>query len=222
MCFSPIASFTASGVLGTIGVATLQKVKSKQAWLFAAVPLLFAIQQFIEGLLWMSLLHHDWPHVQVWLILSYGIFAFMLWPVYMPVSLWLMEPSRRRKQFMGGITLVGLCFAAYMLNIMFHIHVAARISDSCILYEYPPLPHEWQVLPIYLIATCAAFCISSHRRIRWLGSVTVVAFLAAHFFYDSYLVSVWCFFAAIVSGLIYFYFHFSDKQDNAYPETRPK
>jgi len=219
MCFSPIASFTASAVLGAIGAATLCKVKVKRDMMFAAIPLLFAVQQFIEGLLWINLLHHDWPQAQIWLIMSYGIFAFVIWPVYVPTSLFLLEADRRRKQIIAGTIAIGVCFAAYVLSVMFHTHVTARISNSCILYEYPTPPYDYLCLPMYIIATCAAFCISSHRRIRWLGIMTIITFLAAYAFYNYYLVSVWCFFAAIVSGFIYFCFHFARKQNEVYSEA---
>jgi hypothetical protein len=55
MCFSATANFAGSAVLGTIGVATLAEVKHRRAFLFAAMPLLFAIHQFIEGFVWLGL-----------------------------------------------------------------------------------------------------------------------------------------------------------------------
>ena len=48
MCFSAAANFVGSGVLGTIGVATLTKVKHKRGLLFASLPTLFAVHQLIE------------------------------------------------------------------------------------------------------------------------------------------------------------------------------
>lgn len=49
MCFSATANFAGSAVLGTIGVATLAEVKHRREALFGAMPLLFAVHQFIEG-----------------------------------------------------------------------------------------------------------------------------------------------------------------------------
>lgn len=53
MCFSATASFTASAVLGITGIATLRQVKFKSLIFLACLPLLFAIQQFNEGLIWL-------------------------------------------------------------------------------------------------------------------------------------------------------------------------
>ena len=44
-----------SGVLGAIGVVTLTKVKHRRELLFAGLPLLFAIHQFMEGFVWLGL-----------------------------------------------------------------------------------------------------------------------------------------------------------------------
>jgi hypothetical protein len=49
MCFSATANFVGSGVLGAVGIVTLTKVKHRRELLFAALPALFAVHQFIEG-----------------------------------------------------------------------------------------------------------------------------------------------------------------------------
>src|SRR5215469_1059603 len=55
VCFSATVNFAGSIVLGTAGVVTLTKVKHRRELLFAALPLLFAIHQFIEGFVWLGL-----------------------------------------------------------------------------------------------------------------------------------------------------------------------
>jgi len=206
MCFSPAASFAASIVLGGVGVATLHQARAKGEILLAIVPLFFALQQFVEGMIWLSLLHYHWPQIQNWLIIGYGIFAGMIWPVYMPLTLLLLEPSCRRKQIMIPIVFVGICVTFYVLVRMLETTVTARIADTCILYEYPHRPMDEWLLPFYFIAACAGFFASSRVKIHRLGIANIVAFLGAYLFYDTYLVSVWCFFAAVISVLIYFYF----------------
>ena len=55
MCFSATANFVGSGVLGAVGVVTLTKVKHRRELLFASLPSLFAIHQFMEGFVWLGL-----------------------------------------------------------------------------------------------------------------------------------------------------------------------
>jgi len=55
MCFSASASFAGGAVLTTIGVASVSKVSDPKQKLFAEIPLLFAFQQFAEGVVWLTL-----------------------------------------------------------------------------------------------------------------------------------------------------------------------
>lgn len=49
MCFSAISSFSASIIIGGIGVSTVKKTTAKKDTFFATIPIIFAIQQFCEG-----------------------------------------------------------------------------------------------------------------------------------------------------------------------------
>ena len=54
MCFSATASFTAAVTLSALGAATLTQIRSRRELLLGSVPLLFSIQQFSEGLVWLT------------------------------------------------------------------------------------------------------------------------------------------------------------------------
>ena len=58
MCFSATASFTAAAIVGSIGAVTLWKaarLRDRALLPIAAFPVLFALQQTVEGLLWLEL-----------------------------------------------------------------------------------------------------------------------------------------------------------------------
>ena len=55
MCFSAPASFVAAAVTGAVGVAAMMRVHRREELPLAAMPLFFAVQQAIEGFLWLSL-----------------------------------------------------------------------------------------------------------------------------------------------------------------------
>ena len=56
MCFSATASFTTALVLIPVGVYCVNKATSlqKSYWLFALMPLMFGVQQFFEGVVWLG------------------------------------------------------------------------------------------------------------------------------------------------------------------------
>src|SRR5437763_578905 len=58
MCFSATASFSAAAVIGSVGIVTLRSAAAKpdrRILALAAFPALFALQQVVEGLLWLDL-----------------------------------------------------------------------------------------------------------------------------------------------------------------------
>jgi uncharacterized membrane protein len=55
MCFSAGVNFVGSAVLTGVGIATLTRVKHRRELLFASLPTLFAVHQFIEGFVWLGL-----------------------------------------------------------------------------------------------------------------------------------------------------------------------
>jgi len=54
MCFSATASFVAGTSLSAIGVATIRKAERRSELPFAMIPLLFGIQQLVEGIIWLT------------------------------------------------------------------------------------------------------------------------------------------------------------------------
>ncbi len=206
MCFSPTVSFVASAGLFAVGILTLRKTSLRHEVLFASIPLLFSIQQFIEGLIWLELMGGGGESpLQHILTQAYAVFVGVLWPVLPALSVWILEPVRKRKNAILPIIAIGVGIAFYTLGKMLLFPITAKITQNCISYEYPViLPHF--ILFLYVIATCAGFLISSSSIIRKCGVVNLITFSIAYYFYEYDLTSVWCLFAAIASGMIYFYF----------------
>jgi uncharacterized membrane protein len=47
---------------------------------------------------------------------------------------------------------------------------------------------------------------SSHRIVRVFGIAALLSFLAAYAVYAKWFISVWCFFAAVLSAIVLLYF----------------
>lgn len=202
MCFSAGISFTASAALAVIGIAAIKRTLAKSELLFAAIPLLFSVQQLVEGMIWLQLLKSVDTY---WLAQAYTLFVGMLWPVMAPLSIWLVEPKHINRYAMLLVLTTGIGIAFYTAFALWQFPVTARIAEYCISYDYPiPQPHI--MLAAYVIATCAAFFIASDFFIVWLGSINLAAFAASYYVYSYDLASVWCFSAAVISGMIYLYF----------------
>ena len=94
MCFSAAANFVGSGVLGTVGILTLTKVKHRRELLFASLPVLFALHQFIEGFVWLGLDGALSPAVAHDMGAAFMLYAQGLLPFLLPLSVLLSSLMR--------------------------------------------------------------------------------------------------------------------------------
>jgi len=206
MCFSATASFVASGVLATIGVATLRHVREPRALLFASVPLLFAGHQFCEGLVWLAF-HGSLGRVALdHAVLLFMLYALGILPTLMPAAVALMEPSGWRRRAIVGLTLAGALVCAWNIAglILFPVH--AFVEHSSIAYRNA-MTSNMTVSILYILATCGALLLSSHRVVRTYGILNIVGLTIVHLVKGYAFASVWCFYAAIMSAMLYRQFH---------------
>ena len=199
MCFSATASFTAAAGLSTIGVITLREAKTRSQLPLAVMPLLFGIQQAVEGVVWIS---SGTPWLQAAASFTYLLFSHMLWPFYVPFAVGAIEPPGRRKTVLKGFFLVGVALSLWIASYIFSGPVTATLGACCVVYQnnLPPIPY---VLAAYVFVTCFSCLISSHKYIRVLGFALMGALAISLWYYRLGFYSVWCFFSAILSGIIY-------------------
>lgn len=208
MCFSAEASFVTSGLLSASGVMSLRVAKNEQR-LIALVPLFFAVQQAIEGMQWLHL-HRGVSSAA--LTFAFLFFGFVLWPVFVPVIIYRVDSARRHilKWFILAGAIVSLIyltgFVAYPLSVLV-------VHDS-ISYQFT-VPFGVGSSTLYALTIFGALFISSKRVFAILGAVIgCLALLTKLLFYLTFA-SVWCFFVAVISGLIYAYV----RQESAVPLT---
>src|SRR6201996_8525504 len=115
MCFSATANFVGSGVLATVGVLTLTRVRHRRELLFASLPTLFAVHQFIEGFVWLGLDGILSPKVAHNMGAAFMLYAQGLLPFLLPLSVLLFEPDARSRRRMLPFLVVGGLTTLYML-----------------------------------------------------------------------------------------------------------
>ncbi len=202
MCFSATASFVAGGALSAAGVVTLAQAKTKQEIPLASIPLLFGIQQLIEGVVWLSF---DTPALNIAATYAYSIFSHVLWPIFVPLTILLVETDPFRRNILRIFSLVGLGVGLYLLYFIIADPVVAHVVNHSIAYHSPHL-YPWITMALYLAAACGSCLCSSHKILNVFGGVLFISFAIAARFYAETFFSVWCFFAGILSAIIYWYF----------------
>ena len=204
MCFSATASFATSGALAVSAVAIARTRKPKAAVPLALFPAVFAVLQFAEGLLWLNhrgFIGDAWkpPPVYVFLFIAY-----VLWPVYVPFSAYLLEKGRWRRWVILLCQAAGLVVGVANLVAIVRGPVGAEVVG-----------HSWHYLVSmpgglaapYVIAVTVPFLAAGRRRLAVFGlalfALYVIAALVAS---SDTFPSVWCFYAAILSVFLYFIF----------------
>ncbi len=204
MCFSAAASFAVAGVAGITGLATLRLIRRREEAMLAAFPMIFASQQAVEGALWLQL---NGP-ASCLLTNVFIVYAEVLWPIIAPLGLMLVEPGKTRRRVMQGLLGGGIFLAIYLGAKIVASPYEVSAATAQLRYENG-LHYPWAIYPVYLAVTCGPFLLSSHVPLRQLGILLVIGFGMSAYFYRYVFISVWCFFAAGASVLVFRYFALS-------------
>jgi hypothetical protein len=205
MCFSATASFVTAGVTGVAGIVSMCRANERRELPLAATPLFFAVQQSVEGLLWLTLPVAPDGTTATALAFLFLFFAEAFWPIYAPTAVLLIEPDDRRRRLMLACLAVGAVVGGYLLWWIVSRSHGAAIVDGHIVYVTENKHSDWLGLA-YLVATGLSLLLSSQRTVVALGAIVLVGSTVAYVFYWEAFVSVWCFFAAAASVAILWHF----------------
>lgn len=199
MCFSATASFVAAAGLTAVGIMTLSEAKTGDRMPLAAMPVLFGMQQAVEGVVWIT---SGLPRLQATAAFVYVMFSHVLWPFYVPLAVMAIEPKGRRKTVLKGFCLFGIALSLWLFSYVIRGPITASLATGCVVYKInlPPIPYG---LAAYVFVTCFSCLISRYKFIRVLGITALGALAVALWEYREAFYSVWCFFSAILSGIIY-------------------
>ena len=207
MCISASVSYSAAAVLVTAGLYTLRETMRLQHryLLWALVPVFFGIQQGFEGLVWQELDEGN-SRAAVPFALGFHFFSHFLWLWWLALCSYLVEPGKIRKRVIGGCALFGAFAGALVYSAMlFHPEwMSVAVRQHSILYTFSvPFrgPFHIPITPaaLYALIILVPLFFSSHRQINIFGVLVALSMVLASQAYDYAFVSVWCFFAAVLS-----------------------
>ena len=205
MCFSATANFVGSTVLGVVGVVTLTKVKHRRELLFAALPTLFAVHQFIEGFVWLgldgilpSVVAHDMG--AAFILYAQGLLPFLL-----PLSVLLFEPDAKSRRRMRPFLLIGAGTTLYVLWALTAFPFQVYIRNHSIVYSNPATDNTFLGV-LYVISTCGSLFFSKVRGMVIFGAANLVILLVVMAVKEYAFTSIWCAYAAAASVIVLAYF----------------
>jgi hypothetical protein len=205
MCFSATGSFSVAAVLAGVGVVSASQKKADAHRLLAATPLLFAVQQMAEGMVWRTINDPAQSTLQLASIAVFLGFALVVYPTWSPLALFVAERNRRRRKILGALLAFGACVSIYAAAILLQQRPVARIASHSITYDYDKVGSALVLalyLPGYVIPTVVPFFVSTMKHAKVMGAVLAFGLVATFVIKRQALTSVWCFFAAVMSGVI--------------------
>jgi hypothetical protein len=210
VCFSAAANFAGSSVLAGIGIATLTRVKHRRELLFASLPILFAIHQFIEGFVWLGLdgilpqkVAHDMGA-------AFMLYAQGLLPFLLPLSVMLFEPTAKARKRMLPFLAIGTGTSLYILWALTAYQMDVYVKGNSIVY-FNPATNNTIVAVLYVIATCGSLFFSKIKMMVIFGAANLAILLVVMMFKRYAFTSLWCAYAAVASVIILGYFWTSHK-----------
>ncbi len=203
--FFAIMNFTLSGAIGFVGILTLRKVSTPHEVVLASLPLLFALHQFTEGFVWLGVRGFIEPRA---LEIASGIFIYFaqgLLPFLVPVAIWLIEKKGWRKNILALLSILGLLLAIYTMWGLSTVPSSVKEINNTLFYNNPWTANLYDAL-IYVLTTCGALMLSSSIAIQIFGFLNLIGLSIIYLLRPYGFTSLWCLYAAAISGLLYFYF----------------
>lgn len=193
-------SFGAGAVLFAISIVAFSGARTSPQRALAAIPLLFSIQQITEGVVWLSLTTTHWAYLRLPATYIFLVFAQMVWPVYIPFCALLLEQHSGRKKIIGATLVTGTALAAYTAVLLALHPPAATAEMHHIRYTLDfALANKWYYGLLYFIPTILSLWLCSQRPLHLLGYLFLASYLFTRLLFHFYVISVWCFFGAIIS-----------------------
>lgn len=205
MCFSATANFVGSAVLGAVGVVTLTKVKHRRELLFAALPTLFAVHQFMEGFVWLGLDGILSPAVAHDMGAAFMLYAQGLLPFLLPLGVFLFEPNAKSRGRMLPFLVIGGATTLYILWALTAFPLELFVKENSIVY-INRATNNTAVALLYVVATCGSLFFSKIKMMVIFGGANLAILLVVMEVKRYAFTSLWCAYAAVASVIILAYF----------------
>ena len=216
MCFSPEADLVGGLVVGAIGIDAIRHVDHRPGHVaLASLPLLLGAHQVVEAFVWWGLqghVSHGVGRAALWI---YLLIALVVLPLYVPLAVFVLERTGRRRWEMAPFVAMGGVVAVTLFVAMVRGPVRATLApyrlDYCVGTGI-----GFPITVVYVVAVCGALILSGHRLLVAFGVANVAVLPIIVWLADDGFASLWCAYAALAAGVIALYMRFG-RRDRSPP-----
>ncbi len=137
-----------------------------------------------------------------------GIFIYYaqgLLPFLVPLAVWLIEKDSYKRKLVGILTILGFGLAVYTMYGLTTVPTNVSVVNNTLYYKNPWTENFYDA-SIYVLTTCGSLMLSSSISIQLFGFLNLIGLTIIFLLRPYGFTSLWCLYAAAISGLLYFYF----------------
>lgn len=203
MCFSAQASIISAVALLIIGIASIKKASPhKSLYPFALLPIFFGIQQAFEWLVWSGFSQNNSDYIYYG-SLGFLFFGLIFWPIWMPFCVYSLEHKPKRKQILKWLIALGIVCSLVILYLGC-CSFTTLLAQHHVEYTIPGLEtHPYLLFLLYIASTIFPFFVATYHLLWIFGLGFFFAFIASITMFAGTIISLWCFFAALLSVLVW-------------------
>ncbi|WP_445259034.1 DUF6629 family protein [Nocardioides aurantiacus] len=200
MCFSLEADLAVGVGLVPVAALSLREVRTLRELPFAALPLLFALHQLVEVVVWAGTEGTVCPAARDGATLAYLLVALPVLPTWVPLAVVLLEPPSSRRRVAPFVAL-GVAASTYLAWAVLSRPVAVEREPHALAYSVDLTGGTaWAVL--YVAAVIGPSVLSGYPEIVWFGLLNLVGLTTVAVLYAEAFASLWCVWAALASVLV--------------------
>lgn len=200
MCFSTEADVVAGLALLPVGALALREVRCTREVPFAALPLLFALHQLVESLVWAGADGNVSSGVQDGAATVYVMFALVVLPSLVPGPVLLLEPRGARLR-VAPFAVIGVAVSVYLAVSVLDGPIGIDVHAHALVYQVG-IDHSTVATVLYVLAVIGPSVLSGYPSIVTFGVVNLGGLVVVAALYLAAFASLWCVFAAITSVLV--------------------
>ena len=190
-------------MLASIGTLSVIRAKSPSLKVLAIIPFIFSIQQFSEAWVWLSLTKENFALWKAPSMYSFLFFAEVTWPICISFSMMRLEKNEKRKNVLRILFYSGLILSTVLAFSLYYYSADAKVVGNHVMYTIDtPAYFKSITNPIYFLTAILPPFFSTIKKAWWIGVVLIVSYIIADVFYEEYIISIWCYFATIISVVI--------------------
>ncbi len=183
------------------GMVAKARIHDPRMLLFALFPLVFAIHQMTEGVVWYSWFHPFEGDMAFRYL--YTFIAFIVWPVLTPFAAAYAECDSERRRLWRMLGGTGAILGVYLvIKLVLADGIELAVVKHSLAYtpmfERPPVIVHF----LYVVLTVAPLIFSERRGLVFFGVVVFATFVWALLDNRPAWYSVWCLAAAVFSLII--------------------